>query len=493
MRIFEPESQLYLRFYRLEAYIAQQMDGQRSLDELTAIAQQFNEEISRDVVERFTVHLNNASLLLPSDDAPPVDPELEAAPDALTWFAAEQETTVRDPTLAVSEGGLEPPFDAAEPALEAELEAEEEAAESEATEAAPETPADVAEKEQAQLWSERTKKWHQRSSVRALVVLTALAGIAAVVPYPLRVSAECTIFPSERVKVRSELQGVIAEILVDEGQSVKQGDVLARIDDHALKADREKVLAEIEKYEAELATLRNGRRPEEIQQQQAILASRLNEVMFAGKEARRRSAMLKQGVGSTQDADAALREFESRRKAVAEAEAGLRLLQAGTRPEAIAAQEAVLKRARAELAYIDQRLVMTVVRAPIAGEIQTPRFRERLHEGVEAGGLVCEIANTRRVRVEILVPERDIDVIQKGMAATVKVDSYPTHPFEGKVNFIAPSVDGHRIRVVVDLENSEGMLKANMTGYGEVEVGDRSVLNLVTRRLIRWVRVRFLI
>ncbi len=138
---------------------------------------------------------------------------------------------------------------------------------------------------------------------------------------------------------------------------------------------------------------------------------------------------------------------------------------------------------------------MTIVRAPIDGEILTPRFREHINEGVEAGGLVCEIANTRRMRAEIFMPEREVDAIALGMPVIVKVESYPTRPFEGKVDFIAPMVDGEdrRVRVVVELDNADGALKANMTGYGEVEAGDRSLLDLATRRLLRWIRVRFLL
>jgi putative peptide zinc metalloprotease protein len=288
---------------------------------------------------------------------------------------------------------------------------------------------------------------------------------------------------------------VLAEILVDEGHAVKKGDVIARLDDRALKAERLKVLADIDKIEAELTTLRKGHRREEIQQQAAVLAARRNEVEFAAKEADRREGMAREGVGSPQAAEQAHRELETRRRAVAEAEAALRLLQAGSRPEEIAAHEAVLKRARAELAYVDEKLAMTRVRAPIDGEILTPRFHERIHEGVEAGGLVCEIANTRRMRAEILIPEREVDGIALGMPAIVKVESYPTHPFAGKVDFIAPTVGGEdrRIRVVVELDNPAGLLKANMAGYGEVEAGKRSLLNLATRRVLRWIRVRYLL
>lgn len=381
----------------------------------------------------------------------------------------------------------------AEESAEGEAAAEEEAPAED--DAAP-TPEQVAEQEQQEVWAQQRKRtWHERSWLRALAVIAALAGIAALIPYPLRVTSECAIIPSQRVKVRSEIAGVLSEILVDEGQSVKKGDVIARIDDRALKAERLKILADIAKIEAELATLRQGRRPEEIKQQEAVLAARHNEVGFAAKEAARREEMAREGVGSRQAAEAATRELEGRRRAVAEAQAALELVRAGSRPEEIAAHEAVLKRARAELAYADEKLAMTVVRAPIDGEILTPRFREHINEGVEAGGLVCEIANTRRVRAEIFVLERQADVIALGMPAIVKVESYPTHPFVGKVDFIAPAVDDQdkRLRVVVELENGDGKLKANMTGYGEVEAGDRSLLNLATRRVVRWIRVRYLL
>ncbi|HEX7840849.1 MAG TPA: efflux RND transporter periplasmic adaptor subunit, partial [Kofleriaceae bacterium] len=138
---------------------------------------------------------------------------------------------------------------------------------------------------------------------------------------------------------------------------------------------------------------------------------------------------------------------------------------------------------------------MTLVRAPIDGEILTPRFREHVLEGVEAGGLVCELANMRRMRAEIFTPEREVDAIALGMPAIVKVESYPTHPFEGVVDFIAPAVDGddRRVRVVVELDNAAGLLKANMTGYGEIETGDHPLLYLATRRVLRWIRVRYLL
>jgi putative peptide zinc metalloprotease protein len=361
---------------------------------------------------------------------------------------------------------------------------------------APMDAAEIAAQEQAELLAtERKRAWHQRRWLRVLLALVVLAGIAAVVPWPLRITAECTVIPRERVNVRAEIAGVLFEIRVDEGQQVKKGDVIAKLDDRALQAERRRTLADIERYKAEVALLKTGSRKEEIQRQQAVLAARKSEVAFAAKEARRRNSMVRQGVGSQAAADQANGTLVERKQAVSEAEAALRLLVAGSRPEEVAAREAMLQRANAELEFVDQKIAMTVIRAPIDGEVLTPRFRERLNEGIELGGLICEIANTKTMRAEVFVPQRDVDAIAVGMPVIVKVESHPTHPFEGKVTFVSPAVDGadRRVRVIAELDNAKGLLKPNMSGYGEIQSGDRSVLHLATRRVVRWIRVRFLI
>ncbi|MEJ7598948.1 MAG: efflux RND transporter periplasmic adaptor subunit [Kofleriaceae bacterium] len=524
VRLYEPSMQRFVQLDQLECHLAQLMDGRRSLDELTDIAQRYNPSATHHLLERLVSQLNALNLLDRQHAAAPApvghrpwSPSSEEAdpftedfdgPTVLTSAAM-----IDSGPMPVAALRLVPPpgpspraFDAPLPPPGYEIPDTAAAPAPMPVEPVPAPPpapvpmpfrpsaAQIAVEEQEEVLKQNARRWHQRTWLRVLMGLAAVVLITAFIPYPLRVNAECKLIPSERVKVRTELAGTLVEILVDEGQAVKKGAVIARLDDRALKSERLKVNADIEKIDAELATLRQGRRPEEIDQQRAVLAARRNEAAFAAKEARRRRLMARQGVGSRQDADEASRDLGSKSRAVAEAVASLRLLQAGSRPEEISAKEAVLKRARAELSYVDEKLAMAVVRAPMDGEILTPRFRERVNEGVEVGGLICEIANTRRMRAEILVPEREVDVVALGMPATVKVESYPTHPFEGKVNFIAPVVDGesNRVRVVVELDNAGGLLKANMTGYGEVEAGKRSVLDLATRRVVRWFRVRFL-
>src|ERR1043165_3636643 len=117
------------------------------------------------------------------------------------------------------------------------------------------TPADIAEEEQASLWrDQRARAWHDRRWLRAVMALVAVTGLAALVPYPLRITSECAIIPSERAKVRSELAGVLRGLLGGGGGWVKKGYVTPPIDARAPKAGRLRVPAESEKVEAELAT-----------------------------------------------------------------------------------------------------------------------------------------------------------------------------------------------------------------------------------------------
>lgn len=365
--------------------------------------------------------------------------------------------------------------------------------------AAAPAPPHVADAEQAEVWRHaRATRWYHRTSVRLVLAVAALVGALAVVPWPLHVTADCVIIPSERAYVRSPIAGEIAEILVDEASRVAKGDVIARLDDRHLVAERAKAAADIARIEAELTRLQHGHRKEEIARQRAILEAKTSDVEFARAEADRRTKMYAEGVSPQQAVAATQHDLQVNEAARSEAAAALKLLLAGSRPEEIAVAEAQLERARAELVYIEQQLTdMVVIRAPIDGVVLTSRFRERLHEHVDAGGLVCEIANLATVRAEIFVPERETDSLAVGRPVTVKVESYPTQPFDGKVDFIAPSVERsdrtNTVRISVALDNRAGRLKQDMHGYGEIDCGNRTILQIWTRRLVRWIRVRFLI
>ena len=458
VRLLDESRGRMVELNQVEAIVARHMDGSRTMAELTELARHYDREVLPEHVERIAVELYAAGLL-------------EEAPSPMRMGVVVPITARRR--------AEQPPGEEAEPHR-------------------PE-PAEARQEAQDGAWqAAKQPSWHQRRWVRALAAIAVLTGAAAIIPYPLHVTAECDIVPTTRARVRSELRGVLAEILVGEGEPVKAGQVIARLDARELDTQQRKAAAEVDRVQAELVRLQRGSRVEEIQRQRAVVSGRSNDVAYARREAKRLARMAAQGLGARAEAERASHDLRIKRSARAEARAALLLLRAGARAEEIAAGQAELDRARAELAFAQEQLGRAVLRSPIDGTLITPKFRERLHEQVEAGGLVCEVAATSAMRAEIWVPERDIDAVQLGHPAVVKVESYPDRPFEGKVQFIAPAVAhdedrSNRVRVVVELDNAEGLLKQNMTGYGEIDGGKRSLLHLATRRLVRWIRVRFLI
>jgi HlyD family secretion protein len=225
--------------------------------------------------------------------------------------------------------------------------------------------------------------------------------------------------------------------------------------------------------------------------------ARARDVDFARNEAQRRQRLLSQGVGSAEARDNAQRDFEVMRASLSQAQAELRLMRAGYRQEEVKVAEAELRGAESRVAFLTKRREQLTITSPIDGQVTTPKFREHLHKKVTAGDTVCEVANTTQVRVEIMVPEQEIDLVKVGQSTVVKVRSLPLHPFEGKVTFIAPAVEvqGEKrfVRSVTVIENPDGMLHEGMSGYAEIDTGRSTLLRLMLRRIVRWVRVRFLI
>lgn len=338
----------------------------------------------------------------------------------------------------------------------------------------------------------------ERASVRGALGLAAALAVLALVRYPLNVTAECVILPAERRYVRAARGGVLAHLAVGEGAQVHKGDVLARLDDRELVAEQLGAQAQIERIRANLARLRKGARPEEIARQRALIAARESEATFARNELERQTGVFKSGYASQGELEKAERDVRMKEGEANEARASLQLLLAGTLPEEIAAEEAELKRAQAQLQFIDQQLQeMVVIRAPIDGVLLTPKFHERLHEHVAAGDVVCEIADLGTMQAEVFVPEREMDALCQGLPATIKVASYPTEAFEGRVIHIGATVEHHNgldyVRVVAEIQDPKRLLKQNMTGYGEIHADRQPILSLMTRRVLRWIRVRFLI
>lgn len=175
----------------------------------------------------------------------------------------------------------------------------------------------------------------------------------------------------------------------------------------------------------------------------------------------------------------------------------LRALEAGSRPQEIAALEQEILRSEAERRRLEGDLQRVVVLAPHAGVVVTPKLREKVGEYVRPGDLLAEVYALETVEAEINVPEREIGDVLVGQRGDLRLRAYPGRTFTGRVTAIAPAADtgafvgGRTVRVTIEIPNDSGLLKPHLTGYARIDGGSRRALDLLTRRFRRFVRVEF--
>jgi HlyD family secretion protein len=230
----------------------------------------------------------------------------------------------------------------------------------------------------------------------------------------------------------------IVAVLVQEGDRLRAGELVARLDSSRLAPQVAQAEAQVSAQRAAVERLHNGSRPEEIAQARANLDSakadahnaqiRLDRVKsLAMVEARR--AVSKQEVDDAQAGlDTTTAKVQVNQKA-------LELALVGPRKEDIAQAEAQLKGNEAQLAFLRQQLADAELRSPTAAVV-----RSRLLEPGEMASpqrAVFSLAITDPKWVRAYASEVDLGKIRPGMRAAVMVDSFPGRRFEGWVGFIS--------------------------------------------------------
>jgi len=181
-----------------------------------------------------------------------------------------------------------------------------------------------------------------------------------------------------------------------------------------------------------------------------------------------------------------------------EAQARLTLLRAGTRSEDIEAAEAEIARLKSQRRYLLEQLELGSVTSPIPGVITTPKPREKKGQHMKKGDLVVEVHELTTISAEIAISEKEIGDIKVGQQVALKARAFPEETFAGTVTSIAPAALKEEqpgrdkiVRVMTETDNRTFRLKPEMTGNAKISCGPRRILELLTRRVARYVRVEF--
>ncbi|MGH7998008.1 MAG: efflux RND transporter periplasmic adaptor subunit [Brasilonema sp.] len=313
----------------------------------------------------------------------------------------------------------------------------------------------------------------------------------------LRISASGKVQPVQSVNISPKNSGTLVELFVEQGDKVKQGQILAKMDsadiqaritearanqaqnqaqlEQALAGNRPQEIAQakarLAQAEAQLALARAGNRPQEIDQAQAQVDSAQAKAKYTSEQVKRyqylyqqgaeKKQLLDQAISEDNAAKASLQEAQKRlslqqsgtrseeiaqkEAAVTESREALRLSQAGSRPEEIAQRKAAVAAAQAKLKAEQVNLDNTIIRAPFSGVITqkyanvgayvTPTTSASSSASATSSSVV---ALARGLEVLASVPEADIGRIKQRQQVEIVADAYPDQVFKGHVRLIAP-------------------------------------------------------
>lgn len=181
----------------------------------------------------------------------------------------------------------------------------------------------------------------------------------------------------------------IAELFADAGDTVKKGQVLARLDTHELQLARNEAAAKLAAQQSSLDKLYHGNRSEEIQQaQEKVRAAKATADYAAGVYSRRQQIYDSVEGVSTQELDSARSQADAANAQAAEAEQALRELIAGPRSEDVSQAEYTLQALQEELSRQDYLLSQYELLAPADGVV-----RSRLLEAGDMAGSTAPPSN----------------------------------------------------------------------------------------------------
>ncbi|CAK7055734.1 MAG: hypothetical protein DESF_02365 [Desulfovibrio sp.] len=242
-----------------------------------------------------------------------------------------------------------------------------------------------------------------------------------------------------QVDLAFRVGGRIAEVLVDEGASVVDGQPLARLDADMLTQQRDEAAAQLAGQKAALMRLERGYRVEEIAQARASVSAATALAENAAINLRRVVAMRASNAISQKELDNARAQSREAAAKLRSAQDQLDMLLSGYREEDVLAQRAAVEAAAAALSRAEIQLHDAVLTAPQKGIVLT-RAREA-GAIVQSGQTVYTLALTDPVWLRAYVDEPDLGRIKPGMPVRVLVDAAPGKSFPGTIGFISPTAE----------------------------------------------------
>lgn len=297
-------------------------------------------------------------------------------------------------------------------------------------------------------------------------------------PMRIEISTVGTVLPLQEVVLTPKLAGKIEKIFVKEGDFVKAGDILVRLDQTDFLLALRQAEAALGTARANLANLLAGTRVEKIEQAKAAVHQAEANLTNMEKEYQRMKQLATIGAVAQRQLDTALAQYESAMAQVKQAKEQLDMLKKGATEEETEIARAQVTQAEAGVAVAKKNLEDTIMKAPFSCLI-TARY---VDEGVQVYTApktdILKLTDICRVKVEVPVSERDFLRVRIGTPAEIKLDALPGEIFQGGVTRITPEIDpiSRNFNAQVEIPNPNLRLKSGMFATICLLVGQEEVL-----------------
>ncbi|HEY6433805.1 MAG TPA: HlyD family secretion protein [Acetobacteraceae bacterium] len=251
------------------------------------------------------------------------------------------------------------------------------------------------------------------------------------------VETEDAYVQADVLDISTDVSGIVTEIPVHEGQHVKTGQVLFRLDPTKFQIALDQAKANLAQTVLNLESLKA-----DYLQSQRQVAARQAQVAADQATFDRYAALVKSRAITPQQYDDAKYKLEADQATVGTTQAQVQsaLARLGGKADIPTTEMPAYKQAAAQLAEAQREANHAIVRAPFNGVV-TQVSKLQLGQFVPAGTAAFGLVSTDDVWVEAEPKESNLTYARTGQSAKVTIDSYPNHAWTGTVQSIAPATD----------------------------------------------------
>lgn len=268
-----------------------------------------------------------------------------------------------------------------------------------------------------------------------------------------RVSASGRIFPVTEIAISSDVSGEVVELLVAEGDSVMQGQLLARIDPDAIESQVSRGRAAVNAAKA------NEANSQAAVEQMIANRKQLDAALLVAKQVlTRNEGLVKEGLLSNAELEQSQNAVATTNAQIEAADANIKAAKAGAR-----AAKFNVESSQATLRELSTNLSRTNVKAPMTGVVSLLNIEqgERVVGTMQmAGTEMLRIADLSKMEVQVEVSENDIPRVTVGDVVEIEVDAYIDRTFEGRVTEISNSANN-----LISVNGSQSLSTDQVTNF----------------------------